>query len=98
MAKKLFSTFFIGYCIKNVLDKLFLKQNISGTVSGKKGFICFEFLGKISLQSKKQVTEIFHTCQKNIKWNVVFRSSNRISNAFWFKDKIPKYMNSESDL
>ena len=47
----------------------------------------------MSLQYKKQLTEIFRTCQKNIKLNVVFRSSNRIRNAFWFKDQIPKYMN-----
>ena len=49
----------------------------------------------MSLQNKKQLTEIFRTCQKNIKLNVVFRSSNRIRNAFRFKDQIPKYMNSK---
>ena len=49
----------------------------------------------MSLQNKKQLTEFFQTCQKNIKLNVVFRSSNRIRNAFWFKDQIPKYMNSK---
>ena len=27
--------------------------------------------------------------------NVVFRSSNRIRNSFWFKDRIPKYMKSK---
>ena len=61
----------------------------------KEVFICLEFLSKISLQSKKQLTEIFRTCQKNVKLNVVFRSSNRIRNAFRFKDQIPKYMNSK---
>ena len=91
-----FPLFFIDNCIKNFLDKLFIKQYISGTVSKKKEvFICIEFLGKISLQSKKQLTETFCTCQKNIKLNVVFRSSNRIRNAFWLKDQIPKYMNSK---
>ena len=49
----------------------------------------------MSLQNKKQLTEIFQTCQKNIKLNVVFRSSNRICNAFRFKDQIPKYMSSK---
>ena len=69
---------------------------MSGKVSKKKViFICLEFLGKISLQSKKQLTEIFRACQKNIKLNVVFRSSNRIRNAFRFKDQIPKYLNSK---
>ena len=50
---------------------------------------------QIALQSKKQLTEIFRTCLKNIKLNVVFRSSSRIRNAFRFKDQIPKYMNSK---
>ena len=49
----------------------------------------------MSLQNEKQLTEIFRTCQKNIKWNVVFRSSNRIRNAFQFKDQIPKYINAK---
>ena len=49
----------------------------------------------MSLQNKKQVIEIFQTCQKNIKLNVVFRSSNRIRNSFRFKDQTPKYMNSK---
>ena len=65
------------------------------TKKKKEVFICLEFLGKISLQSKKQLTEIVHTCLKNIKLNVVFRSSNRIRNVFRFKYQIPKYMNSK---
>ena len=81
--------------IKKLLNKQFIKQNIPGVVLKKKVFICSEFLGKISLQSKKQLTEIFRTCQKNVKLNVVFRSSNRVRNAFRFKDQIPKYLNSK---
>ena len=42
-----------------------------------------------------QLAEIFRTCQKDIKLNVVFRSSNRIRNAFRFKNRIPEYMNSK---
>ena len=49
----------------------------------------------MSLQSKKQLIEIFRTCQKNIQLNVVFRLSNRMCISFWFKDQIPKYMNSK---
>ena len=90
-----FPLFFIDNCIKKILDKLFIKRNISSEVSKKRQvFICLEFLGKISLQSKKQLAVIFRTCQKNVKLNAVFRSSNRIRNAFRFKDQIPKYMNS----
>ena len=91
-----FPVFFIDNCIKKFLDKLFIKRNISDAVSMKKEvFICLEFLSKISLQSKKQLTGIFRTCQKNIKSNVIFRSSNKVRNAFRSKDQIPKYMNSK---
>ena len=89
-----FPLFFIDNCIKKFLDNLFINRNISGTVSKKKEvFNCLEFLGKIYLQSKDQLTEIVCTCKKNIKLNVVFRSSNKIRNAFRFKCQIPKYMN-----
>ena len=83
--------FFLDNLIKKFLDKLFIKRNISFAVSKKKEvFICLENLGKISLQIKKQLTEIFRTCLKNIKLNVVFRSSNRMCNAFWFKNHLIK--------
>ena len=44
---------------------------------------------------KKQLTEIFRTCKKNLKVNVIFKSPNRIRNAFLFKDIIPTIMNSK---
>ena len=56
--------------------------------------VSLEFLGKLSLQAKKQVIKIFCTCNKDIKLNVVFKSSVRISNAFLFKDQAPKCLNS----
>ena len=45
--------------------------------------------------SKKQLTEIFRTCKKNLKVNVIFKSPNRIRNAFLSKDIIPTIMNSK---
>ena len=49
----------------------------------KEVFIFLEILGKMSLQSKKRLIESFWSCQKkkNVKLNVVFRSSNRICNT-----------------
>ena len=48
---------------------------------------------EIFVQTKKQSTEIFRICQKNIKLNVVFRSFNRMTNDFPIKDQTPKYTN-----
>ena len=93
--KNAFPLFFIDSCIKKFLDKLFIPARLSNSVSDKREiFICLDFLGHISLQGKKQLVEIFRTCKKNIKLNVIFRSSNRIRNAFRFKDRIPSSMNS----
>ena len=61
----------------------------------KEIFICIEFLGKISFQNKKQLTEIFRTCKNKLKINIIFKSSNIIRNAFRFKDTIPTFMNSK---
>ena len=56
--------------------------------------ISLEFLGQISLQVKRELIEISRTCNKDIKLNVVFNSSVRMSNAFLFKNQIPKCLNS----
>ena len=52
-------------------------------------------LGKNWFQSKKQLTEVFRTCKRSLKVNTIFNSSNRIRNAFRFKDIIPTFLNSK---
>ena len=56
--------------------------------------MCLELLGKVYLQSKRQLIDIFRTCLKKMKLNVVFWSSKKVCNVFRFKDQIPIYMNS----
>ena len=93
--KSSFPLFFIGKCVKKFLDKLFTKRKKVKDSSTKKEItISLEFLGKISLQVKRQLIEIFRTCNKDIKLNVVFNTSVRMSIAFLFKDQIPKCLNS----
>ena len=88
--------FFIDSCIKRFLDKLFITCKTSDSVSDEKEiFICLEFSRIISFQSKKQLIETFRTCNRNKKFNVIFKPSNRIRNAFRFKDIIPTFMNSK---
>ena len=61
------------------LDKLFIKRKKEKDSSTKKELmVSLEFLGKISLQVKRQLIEIFRTCNKDIKLIVVFKSSVRI--------------------
>ena len=92
----MFPFFFIDNCIKHFKDKLFTTRKSSNTIPDKKEiFIFLECLGKISLQSKKQLIDILRTCRKKMKLNVLFRSLNKIRNSFCFKDQIPIYMNSD---
>ena len=80
---------------QEILDKLFIKRKkVKDSSTEKEIMISFEFLGKTSLEVKRQLIEIFQTCSKDIKLNVVFKSSVRVSNAFRFKDQIPKCLNS----
>ena len=53
------------------------------------------FLGKLSLQVKKRLNDIFRSCHKNVKLIVVFKSPNRIHNAICFKEQLPKSINSK---
>ena len=94
--KNSFPLFFIDKCIYKFLDKLFIKHDSNKIKSEKKEIrISLEFLGKSSLQVKKQLIDIFRSCHKNIKLTVVFKSSNRIKNAFRFKEQLPKSINSK---
>ena len=88
-----------GACWKSVLrkflDKLFIPTNVTKTPSEKETIsIRLPFLGKISVQLKKQLRDIYKKCLPNVKLNIVFHSQNRIRNAFSFKDVIPKELQS----
>ena len=86
--KNSFPLFFIDKCVKKSLDKLFIKRKkIKDSSTKNEITITSEFLGKISLQVKRQLIEIFRTCNKDIKLNIVFMSSAGMSNAFRFNDK-----------
>ena len=94
LAEKPFPLFFIDNCIHKFLNKLFIKHEQDSTTTQKKEItISLENLGKISLLAKRQLTDIFRSCCKDIKLNVVFKISNRLRNAFRFKDQLPKCIN-----
>ena len=54
-----------------------------------------QYLGKTSHQVKNHLKDIFLSCQKNDKLNVVFKSSSRIKNSFCSKDILPEHINSK---
>ena len=60
-----FPLFFIDKCGQKFLNKLFPKLNHQNLTSTKKEvLITLEYLGKTSLQVKRQLKDIFRSCQK----------------------------------
>ena len=93
--KNNFPLSFIDRCIKKFFDKLFVKRNTPKPVSSKKEvLICTEFLGKVSIQMKKKLQQIFRECGKGLHLRIVFKSPNRLRNGFSFKDSLSVNMDS----
>ena len=93
--KNNFPLSFIDRCVKIFLDKLFVKRNIPKLASNKKEvMICLLFLGKISIQVKKKLRQIFREVGQNIHPRIIFKSPNRLRNSFSFKDKLPQNLDS----
>ena len=69
--KNSFPLFFIDKCIHKFLNKLFIKRIRDFNTTQKKEItISLEYLGKISLLAKKQLTNIFRSCCKDVKLNI----------------------------
>ena len=81
---------FIVSRIKNVLDKLFVKNKVSLTVPKLRSVCVLPYTGKSPLDLR---TRLRRTIEKNIpfcKLNVVFRSICRLGNLFRFKYSLEK--------
>ena len=96
LAEKLIPSFLINNCIHKFWNKLFVKRiQYSNTTQKKEKTTSLKYLGKISLLSKKQLTKVLRKCCKDVKLNVVFKTSTRLRNVFIFIDQLPKYINSK---
>ena len=86
---------YIDRCVKKFFDKLFVKRKTPTPTSNKKEvMICLLFLGKISIQVKKKLRQIFREVAPDIHPRIVFKSPNRLRNSFSFKDKLPQNLDS----
>ena len=73
------------------MNKLFIKRTGDPNTTQKKEItMSKDYLRKISLLAKKQLTNIFRSYRKDIKLNVVFKTSNQLRNTFKFKDQLPR--------
>ena len=93
--KNSFLLFSIDKCVNRFLDKLFIKRKKEkDSFTKNEVTVSLEFLGKISLRVRRNLIETFCTCNKDIKLNVVVKSSVRMCNAYRSKDQISKCLNS----
>ena len=84
---------FINNCLKVFLDNKYRIQEKVITVPKKTLFLVLPYLGPLSLQTRTKLRSlkgILNCC----KLKIVFKSQNKLTKAFRFKDRIPKELTS----
>ena len=81
---------FIDKCISNFFNKMYQERETVHTVPKKEVSIILPFLGSISWKVKKELVNTISDCAGLCNIKVVFKSSNKLSSFFSFKDKLPK--------
>ena len=94
--KNMFPVFFTDRCIKEFLNKLFMAKKTISELPKKEILICLPFLGPDSFTVRKKLLKLQSAFFPHFKFNIIFKSTNRIRNALLFKDKLP--LNIRSNL
>ena len=85
---------FIDFCIKKFLNKLYTKKQVYLTAEKKKLLIVLPFLGSLSFKIRKRLSSCLKKHLPHCELITVFRSKNRFSKLFQFKDRIPDFLRS----
>ena len=86
----------VDQCIEQFSDKLYVAKQIVSTVPEKELLIVLPFLGKFSINLRIRLYISVSQTLPQCKIKVIFRSKNRLSNLFKFKDSLP--LNVRSNL
>ena len=81
---------FIDRCIYRFFNKLYIKKVPVHTVPKKEVLIVLPFLGSSSWNIKNDLVRTFRNILPFCNIKIVFKTTNRLSNYFSFKDKFPK--------
>lgn len=81
---------FIDKGIFNFFNKIFDKRNQVSTEPKQEFTIILPFLGSTSWKTKNSLLRSFRNILPSYKLKIIFKSSNRLSSWFTFKDKIPR--------
>ena len=81
---------FVDKCIYNFFNKIYEKRTPVHTVPKKEFTMVLPFLGTTSWKVKNSLLRSFQEFAPFSKIKIIFKSSNKLSTCFTFKDKIPK--------
>ena len=94
LLKNGYSSSFIDTCIRKFLDKKYSIKTTVYDVPKMELTVVLPFLGNISYITKTQLNKTLSRYLKFCKLRVIFKTNNRFSNYFRFKDKIPESLRS----
>ena len=85
---------FFDKCVLRFFNKVYDKSLPVHTVPKKEVVMILPFLGSTSWTVKKELTRAFRQILPFCKLKLVFKTSNRLSSFFTFKDKLPAALDS----
>ena len=85
-----FSNKFIGKCISEFMNKLYIKKTVMLTVREKQLYLVLPYMGKMSALVKSGLTTSLHRRLPFCKVRIALKTSSRMRNYFSFKDVVPE--------
>ena len=83
-----YSNKFIDKCISKFMNKLYIKKPVMLTVPKKQLYLVLPFMGKMSALVKSGLVRSLHKRLPFCKVKIVFKTFNRLTNYFSFKDVV----------
>jgi len=84
----------IEQCIKTFLNNLYVPKKVYLTAPKKEVFIILPYLGTTSSNLKRKLHSIFAKLIPPCNLKIIFKSTNRLSSFFKFKDILPRELRS----
>ena len=81
-------------CVRMFLNKLYIPKKVFSTAPKLDIQIVLPFLGSTSLYVKRRLQRALSSNFNTCKFSFVFKSTNRLSTYFKFKDSVPKALKS----
>ena len=89
-----YSNKFIGKCISEFLNKLYIKKPVMLKVPEKQLYLVLPYMGKMSALVKPGLTTSLHRRLPFCKVRIALKTSSCLRNYFNFKDVVPEPLRS----